>query len=689
MKRKNRLLFLLCLLWGLSGSLCAVGADLCLIPMPRQVEHLRGKGLPASALRYVEAVAPATVPVLPPQLDALPRSGSGEGAVRLRLVSDGVPASDEGYVLEVTSRGVTIHSRAAAGLFYGLQTLGQLLEDSRDRNRPVPCLRITDWPAVSYRAVHFDTKHHLDRMEYYYDEIDRLARYKVNAVIWEIEDKLAYELQPEVAAPGAISKQEMAALCRYARDRHVEISPLVQGLGHASFILKHHPELRENPASDWEFCPSDPRTYELQFRLYRDALEAMPYGRFLHIGGDEITAIGIDERCRRTGKTAFELQMVWLKRVCDFAVSQGRVPIFWDDMPLKHAGLWQQIQGQQSEEEVARSWNPSKLDAAVSLFPKNCIYMRWNYGDATRPAHRRLLDWYRQKGLRVMGATAAAAGDSPFLPRDRSRIGQIRGFCDLVARNGLEGILATCWDDGSPHSETVWRGFAALGEYGWNPDGRSLDAFVEAHAWRAFGLEGPHATAFIDSLERSAFFFDGALVASGRRNPAWGATDFRLIDLPDPSAPGSWSRKHAVRLRNAAAEAVRYRQTAAAIRDALGKARRGRYTLRVYQQTCEMLHYPARLLLALEAYDRATDGAVRLAARDSVARVCAAFAPMRAAVDSVYGETRFMRAPDGYQMDMNHHNHLAAKTLDSGWMYLYERPMTARVEQWLRQHATR
>lgn len=51
-------------------------------------------------------------------------------------------------------------------------------------------------------------------MEYYYQEIDKLARYKINAVIWELEDKLRYTRRPEIGAPNAISKQEMQALCR-------------------------------------------------------------------------------------------------------------------------------------------------------------------------------------------------------------------------------------------------------------------------------------------------------------------------------------------------------------------------------------------------------------------------------------------------------------------------------------------
>ena len=80
-------------------------------------------------------------------------------------------------------------------------------------------------------------------MEYYYQEIDKLARYKINAVIWELEDKLRYTRRPEIGAPNAISKQEMQALCRYAKERNIEITPLVQGLGHAGFILKHRQRL--------------------------------------------------------------------------------------------------------------------------------------------------------------------------------------------------------------------------------------------------------------------------------------------------------------------------------------------------------------------------------------------------------------------------------------------------------------
>ena len=656
-----------------------------LLPQPQSVEVLAGKGFMYDELTFVSVVPGTQVPVLGALTDALPRSGRAGKGLFLLLSEQNVPDSPEGYVLEVNGKGVTVTARTEAGLFYGCQTLEQLLEDSRDFGREIPQMKITDYPAIAYRAVHLDTKHHLDRMEYYYRMVDRLARYKVNAIIWELEDKLRFTRRPEVAAPNAISKQEMQALCRYAKERNVEISPLVQGLGHAGFILKHHWELRENPASDWEFCPSDPRTYEVQFDLYLDALEAMPYGKYLHVGGDEITAIGVDERCRATGKTAFELQMIWLKKVCQFAVDHGRVPIFWDDMPLKYAGIWELVLSDKSEEEVAKAWNTDKLDKAVDLFPKECVYMRWKYEDATAPAHQRLLKWYHDKGLKVMGATAAAAGDSPFMPRRNSRSEYVKGFNRLVAENHLEGILATSWDDGSPHLETVWRGFIAQGEFGWNPSARDIETFKRVHAQREYGFRPEdNRMAFLDELEKAVFFFDGALVTSGRRNPAWGTTAFTLMELPDKAKPGAWSELYKDKIAQARIEAGRYEKITEGIKAAKAEALRNRYTLQVYEQTNNLQNYPVRLILALNAYDTAKDEAARKIALSEVAEVCDYFDAMRANLESVYSETRFMQQPEGFVSDLNHHNHLSSKTYNSDWRYYYEIPMVRKVRAWMK-----
>lgn len=681
--KKTLLLLCACLFFGKISSR-ELNKMFQLLPQPQSIEMTSGKGIDYQELSYILPLDETPIPVLGEILNRLPRCPRAGKAIRLQLTKQNVPTSPEGYTLEVNKKGVCISAREMAGLFYGCQTLEQLMEDSRDFNIPIPSMRITDYPAISYRAVHFDVKHHLDRMDYYYKEIDKLARYKINAVIWELEDKLRYTRRPEVGASNAISKQEMQALCRYAKERNVEISPLVQGLGHAGFILKHHWELRENPDSDWEFCPSDPRTYELQFDLYRDAIEAMPYSKYLHVGGDEITAIGIDDRCKATGKTPFELQMIWLKKVCDFATAHNRIPIFWDDMPLKYGGVWDLVESDETADEVEAKWNDKKLNEGISLFPKECVYMRWNYEDATKPGHQRILQWYRDKGLKVMGATAASFGNSPFMPRENSLAGYIKGFSELVVQNQLEGILATAWDDGSPHSETVWRGYIAQGEFGWNPTARSIETFKAAHAQREFGFcVNDNCMVFLDELEQEAFFFDNALVSSGRRNPAWGTTSFSLITLPDKKTPGKWSHTYQQKIIQAKTEKKRYEKICKGIEEAKQNALRNRYTLEIYEQTNHLFNFPTRLILALHNYDTAINEKDRKTALREISDICNYFQTMRTQLEETYSQTRFMQQPDGYITDHNHHNHLAAKTNNSDWWYYYEVPMVRKTKAWI------
>ena len=301
-------------------------------------------------------------------------------------------------------------------------------------------MKITDWPSIPYRSIHLDNKNHLDKAAYYYSLIDKLANYKINGIIWEIEDKLRYTRRPEVGAPNALSKQEVQAISRYAKERHIEISPLIQGLGHATYILKHHWELRENMNNDGDFCPSNPKTYEVLFDMYRDAMEAMPYGKYLHIGGDEVSNIGTDDRCKATGKEPFDLQLEWLNKVCDFVVANGRTPVFWDDMPFKFAHLWYPINFNLPEAETRRLMDFSPVDRVINRFPKACIYMRWRYEDSKELGNQLVLDWYAKSGLKVMAATAASEAVGVHLPWPNGRLDYIKGFSEVAEAKAPRNI---------------------------------------------------------------------------------------------------------------------------------------------------------------------------------------------------------------------------------------------------------
>jgi len=127
----------------------------------------------------------------------------------------------------------------------------------------------------------------------------------------------------------------MQALTAFARWYHVQIVPLVQGLGHVSYILKHpqHRLMREIPDSAWEFCPLNEGTYELLFDLWDEAIEATPGSTFLHIGSDETYELGLGEACgckqkvEEIGKDG--LMQIFLHKAVAHVESRGRRAMSW------------------------------------------------------------------------------------------------------------------------------------------------------------------------------------------------------------------------------------------------------------------------------------------------------------------------------------------------------------------------
>ncbi len=218
-------------------------------------------------------------------------------------VPDGITSlpekkADQAYQLETSSRELKITAKGEAGLFYGVQTLLQIIRKD-NRGYSVKGMKITDWPDIPVRAIHYDTKHHQDKREYVEHFIRDLAHYKINMLVWEWEDKFEYPSHPEIGAPGAFTMKEMQEMTRYAQEYHIQIVPLVQGLGHASYILKwpQYSHLREIPASNWEFCPRKDSTYALLNDLWQDAIEATPGSGYIHIGSDETYELGQGVDC--------------------------------------------------------------------------------------------------------------------------------------------------------------------------------------------------------------------------------------------------------------------------------------------------------------------------------------------------------------------------------------------------------
>jgi len=648
--------------------------DFILLPIPQKFEIKGSSILKHEDIRSYYTSSNVEFPVSGELLQHIQAVDQESNAHILCRIDETLDIRSEGYTIDITNHQVSLIGKDKAGLFYALKTLEQLLEDAKEQDVCLPWCSIRDYPLLSYRAIHLDMKHHLEKRDYYYKLIDKLSKYKINAIIAEMEDKIHYNRRPELSSTDALSIEEWRKLSHYAKERNIEISPLIQGLGHASFILKHEKyfDLRDDPQSDWAFNPLNPKTYEVQFDMYLDAIEATPHGRYLHIGGDEVQTTG-----RKNGKTAFELQMIWLNKVCAFVEEQGRIPIFWDDMVLKHADVYRSVTNTDySEKEVEEIWrkNEYKLEEFLDQFPKNCIYMRWNYFSPQAIGNRIAMEWFRKHGMYVMGATA---GQTRWflMPQDESNITSIKTFALSSINSGLNGLLLTLWDDDSPHFELYSRGILAFAEYSWTGNKRSKVDIKKVYRHREFShLLANEEYSFIDDLEKSAAFYKNALINGNKRNYLKNHKDpieELIIDLPVQNKPGEWSGKHRKRLEQAASVSESCARIALRIDTMKSMAVRNTYSLEVYDQVNELTGFVSKILLALQSYDLAHEDQKQNLLK-KIRRLPEEFKILRKEFERVYSKSRVLDKPDGYFLDQDHHVHLANQTISFDWQFLAE-----------------
>jgi len=594
-------------------------------------------------------------------------------------INSNLDLNQEGYKLNILKNKISIEAKDQAGLFYAFITLDQLIEDSKDQNINLPIVNIIDYPLLEFRPIHIDIKHHLEKKSYYFSLIDDLAKQKINGIIVEFEDKLKYELRPEVASPDALPIEWWLELSEYANSRNIKINPLVQGLGHASFILKHkkNKHLRDVSNSDWAFNPLNPETYDLQFDLYLDAIKATPFGKYLHIGGDEVHLL------KREGKSELELNLIWLNKVCQFAEKHNRIPIFWDDMPLKHAGVYSSMfDSEISKEKVDEIWEKNELSLLrfIEMFPKNAIYMRWNYQKSDTYGNQKAMDWYTNNNLKVMGATAGQTRWT-LMPQNQSNIPQINAFALSSIERNLEGLLLTLWDDDSPHFELYKRGISAFAEYTWSGNKKSIDDFKEVYRHRTYGSEfSNNEYAFIDKLEKPVSLWLNMLLnekvrraeISKEENPL----ETFIIDLPDLENKGMWSEKYLNKIKNAKASLLISKEIEETINMIIAKSPKNKFTLEVYKQVNELVKFSSNIIIELEKLDLSEETEL-----NEILIFQNKFNTLRQKFEEVYSKTRILEKPNSYILDQDHHNHPANQSKNFDWQFFSEIYLLEKIEK--------
>ena len=597
--------------------------------------------------------------------------------------------NEEGYILNIFKNKISIIAKDEVGLFYAFITLDQLLEDSKDKNANLPMVSIKDYPLLKFRPIHLDVKHHMEKKSYYFNLIDHLAKQKINGIIVEFEDKLKYELRPEIGAPDAPSIDWWIEISEYANKRNIMINPLVQGLGHASFILKHekNKHLRDVPDSDWAFNPLNSQTYDLQFDLYLDAIKATPYGKYLHVGGDEVHLL------KREGKSELELNLIWLNKVCQFAEKHNRIPIFWDDMPLKHAGVYRPMFNSDiSMEKVDEIWEKNELNLMqfIEKFPKNAVYMRWNYQKSDTYGNQKAMDWYMNNGLNVMGATAGQTRWT-LMPQNQSNISQIKSFAISSIEKNLEGLLLTLWDDDSPHFELYKRGIAAFSQYSWSGNKTTIEEFKTIYRHRTYGPEfSNNEFAFIDKLEKPVSLWLNMLLEEKVRRAAISKEENPLetfiIDLPDLENKGMWSKKYFNKIKNAKASLLISKEVEETIDKLMENDSKNKYTLEVYKQVNELVKFSSNIIITLEKLDLSAEIDYEKTAFNEIRNFEDKFNSLRINFEEVYSKTRILNKPENYILDQDHHNHPANQTINFDWQFLSEKYFLKKIKNYISQY---
>ena len=245
--------------------------------------------------------------------------------------------------MKLTPAEVTITGNGPAGLFYGLQTLVQLLKP-KDGKLWLPEGEIVDWPDLQLRVIYWDDAHHLERLEVLKAAVRQAAFYKINGFSIKLEGHFQYKHAQPIVEPYAMTQAELQELSDYALKYHGQLIPYLDGPAHDAFILKH-PEyagLREFAESNYEFCVTNPDTYKLFYGMFDDLLEATKGSKYLLLSTDEPYFVGTaknaqcDEvsRARELGSNG-KLLAEFVTKTAGYLHERGREVIFWGEYPLE------------------------------------------------------------------------------------------------------------------------------------------------------------------------------------------------------------------------------------------------------------------------------------------------------------------------------------------------------------------
>ncbi len=437
--------------------------SLHLIPIPREVRALPDQPLPHG----VRILCPACNPEDQFAADDLARtlaergtptsSPSGFPITLTRLATLPADMQAEGYTVTSTPTGLTVAAASASGLFYGAQTVKQLV----DRATLHPA-NIRDWPALRYRGLDDDlSRGPVPTLDFQKQQIRTLAAYKLNIYSPYFEHTMQYTGHPLMAPPGGtVTEAQARELVAYAAQYHVTVIPEQEAFGHLHYLLnwEQYAPLAETPHGQ-VLAPNQPDAMKLTHDMFTELAQVYP-GPFLHLGADETVELGKGQTKAAVDRDGLgKVYLDTLQRIVANLAPLHRKLLFWGDIAMHDPDLVQQLPASFKQATIAVAWeyNPQ---------PKG--FSKW-----ITPFTNAGMETWIAPGINNW---------SRVYPNWNNALANIQQFTAQGQAAGATGQLNTIWDDdGEALASNNWYGVLFGAEAAWHKGEASIPAFQASY----------------------------------------------------------------------------------------------------------------------------------------------------------------------------------------------------------------
>ena len=478
----------------------------CIIPQPQSVEVSEGNLTLFKPLLFISDLKgnegeefASYLKQSPLALE--PQNGNVQDAPIRFCIVDSIPgySSEESYQLQIDKGFLTISATSAVGLFYGFQSLLQLVQQNTDNSVVFALAKIKDAPRFPYRGLHLDVSRHFKTKEFVKKQLDAMARYKLNRFHWHLTDGAGWRLEikryPELTeqtayrpypnwkawweggrtyctkdAPeadgGYYTQDDVREIVEYARLRHITVIPEVEMPGHSEEVLAVFPQLScsGKPYVNSEFCIGNEEAFTFLENVLLEVMELFP-SEYIHIGGDEANmeiwkhCPLCQKRMKREGlNNEKELQSYLIHRMEKFLSAHNHRLLGWDEI----------LEGGLAPEATVMSWRGEQGGIAAAKAGHDVIMT---------PGSHCYLDAYQD------APTTQPEAIGGYLTIDNVySYDPVSSMLSAKEATHVKGVQANVWAEYMPTPEhmeyMIYPRLLAIAEVAWTqPEKKNLEHF--------------------------------------------------------------------------------------------------------------------------------------------------------------------------------------------------------------------